>query len=57
MTWGDAGVLLLLAVALFFALRRSRRELSSPCSGCTGGCTGGCAACPHAKSPPRRKGK
>lgn len=53
MTWGDAGVLLLLAVALFFALRRSRRELSSPCSGCTGGC----AACPHAKSPPRRKGK
>ena len=53
MTWGDAGVLLLLAVALFFALRRSRRELSSPCSGCTGGCS----ACPHGKTPPRRKGK
>ena len=46
MTWGDAGVLVLTVLALFFALRRSRRELSSPCS-----------ACPHGKTPPRRKGK
>lgn len=53
MTWGDAGVLALTVLALFFALRRSRRELSSPCSGCTGGCS----ACPHGKIPPRRKGK
>ena len=52
MTWGDAGVLLLLALALFFALRRSRRELS----GCPG-CAGNCAACPHGKAPPRRKRK
>ena len=49
-TFGDALVLAVIALGVFFAIRSMvKQKKAGGCAGCSG-CGGGCSGCPHSQA-------